>query len=140
MRRNYFSIGAIMFAMGVGMGAFGAHGLEGKISTHYIDVWRKACEYWMYTSLGVMAVTAFVQNKEKEDDIASKIFGTWGILSWAIIGAGIFSISLWLLAMNELWGTSLRKLGMVTPIGGSIMIVAWILISKNIFSLNRNQD
>jgi uncharacterized membrane protein YgdD (TMEM256/DUF423 family) len=137
MRRDHFSIGAFMFAFGVAMGAFGAHGLEGRISNHYLDVWKKACDYWMYASLGVMSVSAFVQNKDKENDLSSKIFGKWGNLTLAILGVSIFSISLWLLAMNELCGKGLRKLGMITPIGGIMMIVAWLLIAKNVYSLNR---
>ncbi len=126
-----------MFAIGIGMGAFGAHGLEEKITSHYMDVWKKACDYWMYTSIGIMAVSAFVQNKDKENDLASRVFGNRGNLTLAILGVCVFSISLWLLAMNELLGNGLRKLGMITPIGGIMMIAAWLLIAKNVYSLNR---
>lgn len=137
MKRNHFALGAIMFAVGVAMGALGAHGLEGKISTHYLDVWRKASEYWMYSALGVMSVVAFVHNKEENDALARSFFRFGGLLTWAILGAFIFSISLWVLAMNELWGSGLKKLGMVTPIGGVMMIVAWLLIGIKVLRINR---
>lgn len=137
MKRNHFALGAIMFAVGVGMGALGAHGLEGKISAHYLDVWRKASEYWMYSALGVMGVVAFVHNKDENDALARSFFRFGGLLTWAILGSFIFSISLWVLAMNELWGSGLKKLGMITPIGGIMMIVAWLLMGIKVLRINR---
>jgi uncharacterized membrane protein YgdD (TMEM256/DUF423 family) len=136
MRRDHFSIGAFMFAFGVAMGAFGAHGLEGRISNHYLDVWKKACDYWMYASLGVMSVSAFVQNKETNivanEKVLNRVLGKWGLMTWSIIGAIIFSFSLWILALNEILGTSFRKLGFITPIGGSLLIVVWLLTGSTI--------
>jgi len=137
MKRNHFALGAFMFAMGVAMGALGAHGLEGKISDHYLDVWKKASEYWMYSALGTMSVTAFVHNKDQNEALANSFFRFGGLLTWAILGSFIFSISLWVLAMNEIWGSELKKLGMITPIGGVMMIVAWVLIGFKVLKINR---
>jgi uncharacterized membrane protein YgdD (TMEM256/DUF423 family) len=137
MKRNHFALGAFMFAMGVAMGALGAHGLEGKISDHYLDVWKKASEYWMYSALGTMSVTAFVHNKDQNEALANSFFRFGGLLTWAILGSFIFSISLWVLAMNEIWGSGLKKLGMITPIGGVMMIVAWVLIGFKVLKINR---
>ena len=137
MKRNHFALGAIMFAVGVAMGALGANGLEGKISAHYLDVWQKASEYCMYSALGVISVVAFVHNKNENDALARSFFRCGGLLTWAIFGAFIFSISLWVLAMNELWGTGLKKLGMITPIGGIMMIVAWLLMGIKVLRINR---
>lgn len=137
MKRNHFALGAFMFAMGVAMGALGAHGLEGEISEHYLDVWKKASEYWMYSALGTMSVTAFVHNKDQNEALAHSFFRFGGLLTWAILGTFIFSISLWVLAMNELWGSGLKKLGMITPIGGVMMIVAWVLMGLKVLKINR---
>jgi uncharacterized membrane protein YgdD (TMEM256/DUF423 family) len=137
MKRNHFALGAFMFAMGVAMGALGAHGLEGKISDHYLDVWKKASEYWMYSALGTMSVTAFVHNKDQNEALANSFFRFGGLLTWAILGSFIFSISLWVLAMNEIWGSGLKKLGMITPIGGVMMIVSWVLIGFKLLKINR---
>ncbi len=138
MRRNFFGIGACMFAFGVAMGAMGAHGLEGKISMHYIEVWRKASEYWMYSALAILATAAFIHNREDENKTARAFFGKWGLMFWAFLGAAIFSFSLWILALNELFGVNLKKLGMITPIGGVIMITTWLVVGFKIFRLNRS--
>jgi uncharacterized membrane protein YgdD (TMEM256/DUF423 family) len=140
MKRNYFALGALMFAIGVGMGALGAHGLEGRISDHYLDVWKKASEYWMYSALGTMSVSAFVQNKDQNEVLAYTFFRFGGLLTWAILGSFIFSISLWVLVINELWGLGLRKLGMITPIGGVMMIVSWIIIAIKLFRNKRSNE
>jgi uncharacterized membrane protein YgdD (TMEM256/DUF423 family) len=137
MRRNYFGVGAFMIAVGVAMGAMGAHGLEGKISTHYLDVWKKGSEYWMYSALAIMATSSFIHNREDETQVAHDFFGKWGLLFWALLGTGIFSITLWLLSLNELLGENLKKLGMITPIGGVMMIVSWFFIGLRILRLNR---
>ena len=39
----FIILGAINGFLAVALGAFGAHGLEGKISDHYLNVWQKGC-------------------------------------------------------------------------------------------------
>ena len=44
----FIILGAINGFLAVALGAFGAHGLEGKISDHYLGVWQKAVQYQMF--------------------------------------------------------------------------------------------
>ena len=59
--KTFIILGAINAFISVALGAFGAHGLEGKISEHYMSVWEKAVSYQMYHALGLMAVGILVQ-------------------------------------------------------------------------------
>ena len=137
MRRNYFALACIMIALGIAAGAFGAHGLEDKISARYLDVWKTGWTYWMYNSIALMAVVSFVQRQDSEDAFAKKVYGKWGVLFWIILGSFIFTFSLAFLSLNEILGSGLKILGAVTPIGGSIQIVAWLLLAIRLIKHNR---
>ncbi|MCR2804369.1 DUF423 domain-containing protein [Paenibacillus soyae] len=110
---NYFLIGAVGAALAIALGAFGAHGLEGQISEHYLDVFETGVRYHMYAALSLMLIS--VMDKLLGESRKALIGGRL-ILSGMII----FSGSLYILAL-----TSFSKLGMVTPIGGVLMLTGW---------------
>ncbi len=121
-RHNYFALGAFMLATAVVLGAFGAHGLENKISLHYLGTWKTASEYLVYNALGLMAFAAF--NDGDVDYTDNKHFRI-SIFS-IILGVFIFSVSLYLVALNQLIGESFKKMGMIAPIGGVLMAFGWV--------------
>lgn len=137
MRRNYFALACIMIALGIAAGAFGAHGLEDEISDRYLDVWKTGWTYWMYNAIALMSVISFVQRQGSDDAFARKIYGKWGVLFWIILGSVIFTFSLSFLSLNEVLGSGLKILGAVTPIGGSIQIIAWMLLALRLVRHNR---
>ena len=56
MMKLFIILGALCTMMSVGTGAFGAHGLEGKLSDKYMSVWEKAVNYQMYHGLGLIII------------------------------------------------------------------------------------
>ncbi|WP_107951569.1 DUF423 domain-containing protein [Lysinibacillus parviboronicapiens] len=118
-------LSAIMACLGVALGAFGAHALKDKFSTpRYAAIWETAVQYHMYHSLGLLVLGML------SSDV---LLGTSSMLSWAgyLMFAGIifFSGSLYMLAV-----TGVKKLGAITPIGGMLFIVAWILVAIEAFA------
>lgn len=109
-------LGCIMMAVSIALGAMGAHTLEGAISARYLDVWKTASLYFALNGLGFIAISG----------IAPTTKGLY--IKLTIIGTFLFSVSLWILALNELISPLLRKLGAVTPIGGVLMIIGWTMI------------
>ena len=105
-------MGALLLGAGIAMGAFGAHGLKNVASAHYIQVFETGVQYQVYTALGIMLLSLF--GKALEKPILLILAGMW-----------IFSVSLYFIGLNELLGTSLKKLGMITPVGGLLMIAGW---------------
>jgi uncharacterized membrane protein YgdD (TMEM256/DUF423 family) len=105
--------GALLMALSIGMGAFAAHGLENILSTKYLAVFETGVRYQAYGSLGIIFL-ALAGNAYRKPAL---------LLFW---GIAVFSFSLYLLSMNELWGAGLKKLGAITPLGGLMMISAWI--------------
>lgn len=119
MMKLFIILGALCTMMSVGTGAFGAHGLEGKLSDKYISVWEKAVNYQMYHGLGLI--------------IIGVISGTTSInVNWAgwllFLGVVFFSGSLYILAL-----TQIRILGAITPIGGVLFIAGWLMLIISTF-------
>ncbi|MGE7997510.1 DUF423 domain-containing protein [Lysinibacillus sp. NPDC093190] len=114
------AIGAIMACLGVVLGAFGAHALKEKFaSPHYATIWETAVQYHMYHALGLLGLGILSSDA---------LLGASSMLSWAgylmLAGIVFFSGSLYVLAV-----TGVKKLGAITPIGGMLFIVAWVLVA-----------
>ncbi|MFC3196860.1 DUF423 domain-containing protein [Parapedobacter deserti] len=102
----------------VALGAFGAHGLEGKISESHLETWETAVDYHFYHTLGLLFLATFSRAKNNYIKFSFVTF-TLGIL--------LFSGSLYLLSTRAVTGFGNPSvLGPVTPIGGLCFILGWI--------------
>jgi len=100
----------------VALGAFGAHGLRGKLNTNLMSAFETAVQYQTIHTLAILAAC-----------VLSLHFGRGVWFQYAGIGFSIgiilFSGSLYGLAL-----TSARWLGPVTPVGGLFLLVGWVLM------------
>lgn len=113
---NKLTISSLFAAAGIGLGAFGAHGLEAQlIANDSLDTWHTASLYHLIhaVALFVLASSSSLQSK-------------WTFRLWSV-GILLFSGSLYVLAL-----TKLSIFGPITPIGGVAFIAGWItLIFEN---------
>lgn len=110
--------GAVMLALGVAIGAFGAHGLQGKLDDYSMNIYERAVLYHYIHALGILLVSALLSAHA-----ISESLGRWaGIL--LLLGIVFFSGSLYTLAIsgNRMWGA-------VTPIGGVSFIAGWVVLA-----------
>jgi len=113
-------IASVMMAFGIILGAFGAHILKTFISSELMNVYETGVKYQFFNTLGLFAVAFILHNKPN-----SKILFISGILIF--LGTLLFSISLYLLVILKIsW------LGMITPIGGVLLVLGWILTTIGI--------
>lgn len=105
-----FAVGAIMAALGVGMGAFGAHGLR-DVGAARLAWWTTATHYWFIAALGVMAWAALFRG-------TATPAGPVGVL---VAGAAIFSGTLYVMALG-----APRWLGAITPVGGVALVLGFL--------------
>ncbi|MDM8152406.1 DUF423 domain-containing protein [Priestia megaterium] len=112
----FLIIGAINAMLAVALGAFGAHGLEGKISEKYLEVWKTGVQYQMFHAMGLFVI-AFLLSKFPQ----SSLLTASGWVMFA--GIVLFSGSLYVLSTS-----GIKVLVAITPLGGVAFIVAWILI------------
>jgi uncharacterized membrane protein YgdD (TMEM256/DUF423 family) len=125
MPARTISIGSCYALLAVLLGAFGAHGLKGRVAAAQLEVFHTAVQYHFYHALGLILIGV----------LGYHIQGSaWLKWSARTMQAGIilFSGSLYLLAL-----TGARWLGMITPIGGVAFIVAWLFLAMAAF--NRGQ-
>ncbi|HEY1038566.1 MAG TPA: DUF423 domain-containing protein [Bacteroidia bacterium] len=134
--KNYFlGIAGISGAMGVALGALGAHALKMKMQEGLItpDQWNgfdTAAKYQLFHSLALAIV--YVANRDKN-------FKWLNAAAWMFIaGILLFSGSLYLLTTRNLIGMpSLTFLGPVTPIGGLALMGGWLCMAVQAFKLKK---
>jgi len=102
--------------LAVALGAFGAHGLRGKLNTNLMSAFETAVQYQAIHTLAILAAC-----------VLSVHFGRGVWFQYAGVG---FSIGI-LLFSGSLYGlalTSARWLGPITPIGGLFLLIGWALM------------
>lgn len=116
MDKTFLLIGATFGALGVGLGAFGAHGLRSRLSPEMLAVFETGVRYHMYHALAILLVSALIGRAD-----AGRYLPAAG---WAFAGGILlFSGSLYILAV-----TGITVLGAITPIGGLAFLVGWALL------------
>lgn len=103
--------------VGVALGAFGAHALKKHVDANDLAVWNTAVKYQLVHALALIGVDA-VSYMTRDIPRAQAPLGVAGALF--VVGIFVFSGSLYALV-----GTGVRKLGMVTPLGGLAFLAGW---------------
>jgi uncharacterized membrane protein YgdD (TMEM256/DUF423 family) len=115
---NWGVTGAFLLALAVVFGAFGAHGLRGRLDEYSMSVYEKAVFYHFIHALGLLIVSFLPKTGTFSENATSTV--CWLLL----IGIAIFSGSLYALAI-----TGTRWLGAITPIGGLSFIAGWLALA-----------
>ncbi|WP_318310572.1 DUF423 domain-containing protein [Flagellimonas crocea] len=123
MNRTILLTGILMAMTAIILGAFGAHGLEKLVDGEALDTFETGVKYQMYHALfllflGIWNGLAIKQKKT--------VFGL--VLSGVIL----FSFSIYALATNSLSSFDFRAIGFLTPIGGLLMILGWVVLGYSV--------
>ena len=129
MQKKFLKIAAVLGALSVILGAFGAHALKQLISDKNLQTFETGVRYQFYH-----VIALFITG------ILYKDF-TNNYLQWAgrlfCLGILLFSGSLYLLSFIELTDmTGLKWVGAITPLGGVCFIIAWLLLALGISKKN----
>jgi uncharacterized membrane protein YgdD (TMEM256/DUF423 family) len=111
----FFFLGSLAAFLGVGAGAFGAHALKHKLGAEMLGIFEVGVRYQMYHALALLIVAW-----------ACGVFSVSLVASagWLfVVGTLIFSGSLYILALS-----GVRAWGAVTPIGGVLLLIGWLLL------------
>jgi len=120
MPRLFLILGAVTAGLGVALGAFGAHGLTGRVTPERLEVFKAAVQYHLIHALALLAVSW----------VATQWPG-WAVQASGylfLVGIVLFSGSLYLLVL-----TDTSWLGAITPFGGVAFIVGWGLLAWGVF-------
>lgn len=115
---NWSAVAAVLMGLGVGLGAFGAHGLKGRLDAYSMGIYEKAVLYHFLHALGLLIVSILPRV-----GALSPSHSTW--ICWLLLaGIVLFSGSLYVLALS-----GIMALGAVTPLGGLAFLAAWFLLA-----------
>jgi uncharacterized membrane protein YgdD (TMEM256/DUF423 family) len=115
---NWSATGAILLALAVIIGAFGAHALGDRLDAYSKGVYETGVMYHFFHALGLLVVSFLPRIGALS---ASRAAWVCGLL---LAGVVLFSGSLYALAIS-----GVRMLGAVTPFGGLAFIAAWVLLA-----------
>lgn len=120
MSRIFVILSGLLGVTAVGLGAFGAHGLQSRLSMvpdglKRLQWWETAAHYHLVHALAV-ALAAWLAHRGAGSSAS--------VAGWAFVaGAALFSGSLYVMAV-----TGQTKLGMITPVGGLLFMVGWVAV------------
>lgn len=97
-------------------GAFGAHGLEGRVSASLLEAFETGVRYQAWHTLAILGVLIWRQQMPLKGQ--PLVLWLWGA------GIALFSGSLYLLAL-----AGIRGIGMVTPLGGVLLMAGWLALA-----------
>jgi uncharacterized membrane protein YgdD (TMEM256/DUF423 family) len=115
---NWSAAAAAFLAVGVLIGAFGAHALEGRLDAYLRGIYETGVMYHFFHALGMLIVSILPRTGALE---ASRAAWVCALLALGIV---LFSGSLYALAIS-----GVRMWGAVTPIGGLSFVAAWVLLA-----------
>ncbi|MFA7571894.1 MAG: DUF423 domain-containing protein [Sulfurimonadaceae bacterium] len=121
--KKFLIMACLLMAIAVSLGAFGAHGLKKIITSDMLSVYQTGVQYQFYHALGLLGV-AFIAHVN-----STKLVNMAGNLMFT--GVMIFSGSLYLLVI-----LNIKWLGAITPIGGVLMVISWVLLAWSVFRSN----
>jgi len=114
--RVFFALGAVLAALGVAAGAFGAHALRGRLAPDLLAVFETGVRYHLIHALALLSVAwATTRWPGRATNIAGWLF---------LAGTVLFSGSLYALSVS-----GIRALGAITPLGGVAFIAGWLTLA-----------
>lgn len=119
MDKKIISTGAVLGMIAIILGAFGAHALTKVLFMEELSTFETGVRYQMYHALFLIFIGIINELSQK----AKKI-----IYNLVVFGVLLFSGSIYLLATNTLTSFDFKVIGFITPIGGLLLILAWVVL------------
>lgn len=129
MNKRILVLASILGLTSVIIGAFGAHGLKEVLDAEQLQTFEVGVRYQMYHALFLL----FIGLTEK---ISVKTKST--IFYLVLVGVIFFSGSIYGLATNDLTGFNFKKIALITPVGGALLIASWAILLINFLKLKKN--
>lgn len=128
MSRNILIGGVIFGIIAIILGAFATHGLKPLLSIDMMQTFETGVKYQMYHALFLLFLGGVPVASEKIRRFCFYL---------TIFGILFFSGSIYFLATNQLTSFDFRVLGPITPVGGTLLISAWMVLLISLFKLKK---
>jgi uncharacterized membrane protein YgdD (TMEM256/DUF423 family) len=115
-------LAALLGALAVTLGAFGAHGLKSLVGPDQIETFQIGVRYHFLHTLAILFVSMLWEKPGLKQGFLNRAVWCFGL------GILLFSGSLYLLSLREVHGLPVGFLGPITPIGGVLLIAGWLML------------
>lgn len=131
MNKRILITATILGVLSVVLGAFAAHGLKEIITEESQRTFETGVRYQMYHAILLLFVgsSTYVNMKSKK-----------AIFYLILVGLLFFSGSIYGLATNSLTSFDFKKIGFITPIGGLLLIVSWVILLINFLKIKTDNS
>lgn len=124
MNRTIFLTGIIFGVFAIGLGAFGAHGLEDLLDVKSLTTFETGVRYQMYHAFFLLILGNLKTIPEKSKKIVYYL---------VVAGMLLFSFSIYFLATNSITAIDFKAIAILTPIGGLLLIIGWVVTGYKAF-------
>ena len=131
MNKKILISGSLLGIIAIALGAFGAHGLKSIMTVESLQTFETGVRYQMYHALFLLFVGGFAPLSQKVKTI---------ILYLVVLGVVFFSGSIFLLSTNTLTTFDFKVIGFITPIGGLLLIAAWLIAMLNFLKIKSDKS
>jgi uncharacterized membrane protein YgdD (TMEM256/DUF423 family) len=118
MNRSITITGIVIIVVAIILGAFGAHALKERLEPEQLASFETGVRYAMYHGLAFLVLGLSADRLPKLTWVFRLLFG----------GVILFSGSIFLLSLQSIMGVEMKFLGPITPIGGLLLIVGWMIL------------
>lgn len=126
MDKKLLITSTVLGALAVVLGAFAAHGLENKLDATAMASFQTGVRYQMYHALLLLGVGALPILSKKVKQITFLL---------VLLGVLLFSGSIYCLSTNQLTDFDFSIIGFITPIGGLMLIISWLILLINFLKI-----
>jgi len=126
MNKKILVTGAFFGVLGIILGAFASHGLKELISAEALQSFDTGVRYQMYHAFLLLLIGSATFLKEKPKKT---------IFILLVIGVFLFSGSIYGLSTNELTAFNFKSIALITPIGGLLLILGWLIMLINLLKM-----
>ncbi len=119
MKNLTLIIGGIYGLLSVILGAFGAHAFKKILAVERLESFETGVRYQMYAAFFLLIVGYLLKFETTSEKWISILM---------IAGTFLFSVSIYFLSFQDVWGVNLKFLGPITPLGGLFMILSWAML------------
>jgi uncharacterized membrane protein YgdD (TMEM256/DUF423 family) len=126
MQKQFVFLSGLFIMLSIVLGAMGAHALKEILAPTQFDSFEVAVRYQGFLSMGILIIAL---NSDRFSFPLQKILGSM------MIGMLLFCISIYLLVAFKILHWSTSFIGPITPIGGAISIISWLVF---LFRLIKN--
>jgi len=121
MHKIFLILGTVLGGLAVALGAFGAHGLKKLVPPETVATYQTGVQYQMYHALALILVGILTERT------ANSFLNYSGLLFLG--GVVFFSGSLYLIVSMQAMNKAIPTyIGIITPLGGLLFIIGWILL------------